>query len=83
MNGVPSNHSGPACATAVDSLEGEKLTSTNVLGCVYHSLQCFVRAVHNDTASQNALDGASIENPENGGPYVELQPPEVKAELSH
>ncbi len=74
MGGITCNAEGFAGETgAVDVLEGGNETPTNLLSCSHYSLKWLaagrvVSAIpYSDVASQNALDGASVEGAHEGG----------------
>ncbi len=74
MGGITCNAEGFASETgAVDVLEGGERDTNNLLSCSHYSLKGLAAGrvagaiPHSDAASQNALDGASVEGAHDGG----------------
>ncbi len=74
MGGLTCNAEGFAGETgAVDVLEGGERDTNDLLSCSHYALKglaagCVAGAIpHSDAASQDALDGASVEGAHDGG----------------
>ncbi len=77
MGGITCNAEGFADETgAVDVLEGGERDTNDLLSCSHYPLKGFAAGrvagaiPHSDAASQNALDGASVEGAHDGGRII-------------